>query len=159
MELITLIIPISFFILGILGIFLPVLPGAPLIFIGMLLYGVFTGFESLSLYFFIIQGAAVILAMVTDYFATAFSTKKYGGTKLGSIGAIVGTILGAIIFPPLGLFIGSFIGAMIGELISGKSAEQALKTGLGALIGFLGSALIKLVISISMIIWFFTRIF
>jgi len=138
---------------------LPALPSTPLIFAGMLVYGIMTGFETLDFTFFLLQGIVVLLTFVTDYFATAIGTKKFGGSKKASLGAIIGLILGAIVLGPLGVILGTFLGAVAAELLGGKKVEQAIKTGIGALIGFLGSKIIKLTISVVMIIWFFVRIF
>lgn len=159
MEIFALILAILFFLAGLAGIVLPVLPGTPLIFAGMIVYGIMTGFETLDFTFFLLQGIVMSLAFVTDYFATAIGTKKFGGGKMASLGAIIGLIIGAITLGPLGIILGAFLGAVAAELIGGKNAEQAFKTGIGALVGFLGSTIIKLMISIVMIIWFFIRIF
>lgn len=158
MNFLAFILAMLFFLAGLAGIILPILPGTALIFAGMLIYGFMTDFEHLDIYFFIIQGIAVVLTFATDYIAAAIGTKRYGGSKKASLGAIIGTILGAILLPPLGIFIGAFCGAIAGELIGEKSPEQALKTGLSALVGFLGSAVVKFSISIAMIVWFFIRV-
>jgi uncharacterized protein YqgC (DUF456 family) len=158
MDLFALILAILFFLAGLAGILLPALPGTPLIFAGMLVYGILTGFETLDFTFFLLQGIAVALTYVTDYFATAIGTKKFGGSRIASLGSMIGLILGTIVLGPLGLVLGAFLGAVSAELISGKKIESAIKTGIGALIGFLGSTITKLLISIAMIIWFFVRI-
>ena len=159
MDLFALILAILFFLAGLAGTVLPALPGTPLIFAGMLVYGIMTGFKALDLTFFLLQGIVMSLTFVTEYFATAISTEKFGGSKMASRGAIIGLILGAIILGPLGLVLGAFLGAVTGEFIGNKRFDQSLKAGVGALIGFLGSTIIKLSISVIMIIWFFIRIF
>jgi len=159
MEFLAISLAILFFLAGLAGLIIPILPGTPLILVGMLVYGLLTDFENLDIYFFLLQGIAVALAFSTDYIAAAIGTKRYGGSKKASLGAILGTFAGVIFLGPLGIFIGAFLGAFAGELIGGKRPEQALKTGLGALVGFLGSFAIKLFISIAMIVWFFIRVF
>jgi len=158
MDIFALIIAILFFVAGLAGTLLPALPGTPLIFAGMLVYGIITGFETLDYIFFLLQGIAMAFTFFTDYFAAAIGTKKFGGSKLASLGAIIGLIVGTIMLGPLGLILGSFLGAVVAELFGGKKIDQALKIGIGALFGFLGSAIIKLSISVIMIIWFFITI-
>lgn len=53
MVMLPLVISIIFFILGLLGTVLPVLPGAILIYAGMLVYGIMTGFKSMTVNFFL----------------------------------------------------------------------------------------------------------
>jgi uncharacterized protein YqgC (DUF456 family) len=158
MELLALILAILFFLAGLAGTLLPALPGTPLILAGMLVYGIMTGFETLDFTFFLLQGIAMSLTYVTDYFATSIGTKKFGGSRMASWGSMIGLIIGTITLGPLGIVLGAFSGAVAAELLGGKKIEPAIKTGIGALIGFLGSTIVKMSISIAMIIWFFIRI-
>jgi len=56
-----------FFVAGLAGTVLPILPGAPLIWAGILIYGLFTGFQHLSWSFYVIQALAVLLVFFLDY--------------------------------------------------------------------------------------------
>jgi len=159
METLAIFIAIAFFIIGLVGVVLPILPGTLLIFAGMLVYGFMTGFENLSLYFFLVQGIAAVLIFFIDHVAAAIGTKKFGGTNKSTWAAIAGMIFGTIFMGPLGLFIGAFGGAVIVEMLGGTPARDAMKVGVGVLVGFLGSLIIKLIISLAMITWFFIRIF
>ncbi|RJX23442.1 MAG: DUF456 domain-containing protein [Dethiobacter sp.] len=150
---------IFLFLLGLSGLFLPVLPGTILIFAGMLLYGFLTGFATLDANFFIFQGMAVVLTFVIDYAATVIGTKRYGGGKSAAWGAVVGTVLGVVLLGPFGVIIGPFLGAALGEVLTGATPNAAMRAGFGTLIGFFGGTILKLIISLAMIVWFFIRIF
>ncbi|HAA37275.1 MAG TPA: DUF456 domain-containing protein [Firmicutes bacterium] len=147
------------FIVGFLGTFLPVLPGAILIYGGMLLYGYLTKFTALTIHFFIIEGLALLLVFAVDFLAAAVGTKRYGGSRAASFGAAVGTLAGIFFFPPLGIIVGPFVGAALAELIKGKEIDQALRVGFGTIIGLLGGTILKIVIETAMIIYFFITIF
>ena len=147
------------FIVGFLGTFLPVLPGAILIYGGMLLYGYLTKFTALTIHFFIIEGLALLLVFAVDFLAAAVGTKRYGGSRAASFGAAVGTLAGIFFFPPLGIIVGPFVGAALAELIKGKEIDQALRVGFGTIIGLLGGTILKIVIETAMIIYFFFTIF
>lgn len=155
---VALIISIILFIIGIMGTILPALPGAALVFAGMLLYGFMTQFETLDLYFYIIQGLLLLFTFLADFLVTVASTKKFGGSKKAQWGAALGTILGVIIFGPLGIILGPFLGATIAELISGIELKKAIYTGLGSVLGALGGTVSKIIIEIVMIIYFFIKI-
>ena len=151
-------VAIIFFIAGLLGSILPVLPGAILIFAGMLIYGFMTGFATLDLTFFVLQGLILIIIFLVDYIASAAGTKRYGGSKQAAWGSIIGTILGVIILGPLGIIVGPFVGAVAVELFRGIKMAQAVRTGFGTIMGVLGGTLIKIGAEIIMIVYFFMRI-
>lgn len=143
------------FALGLMGTVLPVLPGAILIYGGMLLYGFMTGFSTLSVWFFIVQAILLIITYLIDYVASAFGTRKAGGSKYAAIGAAVATFPALLIFGPLGIVLGPLIGSVGIEMLRGIPLRQAWRIGIGTLLGTLGGALIKISIEIIMIIYFY----
>lgn len=158
MSIIALVPTVILFILGILGIVLPLLPGTILIWAGMLLYGILTGFAGLSFTFYLLQGLAVVLSWSIDYLATALGTRYSGGSKAATGGAVLGLVSGLIFLGPAGIIFGPFLGALAGELLRGIPAKQALRSSFGALIGIAGGLVLKLVIAVVMIVWFFMQI-
>lgn len=158
MEVSALVVASLFFLAGIAGTILPMLPGTPLILVGMFVYGYLTGFATLDAYFFVGQGVATALTFAVDYVATALGTRRYGGGKRAAFGAALGMLLGALVFGPIGLIIGAFVGAAATELLSGKQIDQARRAGIGALVGFVGAVVVKLIIVVVMIAWFFLRV-
>lgn len=159
MNTLALIIAIVFFLAGLAGSILPVLPGAILIWLGMLVYGTLTHFSSLSTSFFIGQALAVVLIYLTDYLAGIWGVKKYGGSRSAVYGSIIGTVAGLLLLGPAGIIFGPFIGAIAGELLSQKPLDSAIRSGIGTMVGLLGGSIIKLGIEIIMIIWFFWTIY
>jgi len=154
----ALILAVIFFAVGLVGTVLPVLPGAVLIYGGMLVYGIMTQFATLDGYFFLLQGFVLFFILSIDYFASALGAKNFDDSKQAAWGAVAGTILGVIFFGPLGIIIGPFLGAVAGELIRGKEINQAARVGFGTLLGILGGTLLKLAVEILMIIYFFMKI-
>lgn len=159
MHILGLVITVIFFIVGLLGTFLPALPGPLIIWAGMFIYGLFVGFENLTLGFYLAQALAVGVLFLIDYISVAIGTKRYGGSKYSIFGAVVGLVVGLIILGPLGIIIGPFLGAVLVELISGRPLENAFITGSGTLLGFFGGTVIKIIMEIAMIAWFFFIIF
>jgi uncharacterized protein YqgC (DUF456 family) len=155
---IAFILAILFFLAGLIGTVLPVLPGAVLIYGGMLLYGLMTHFTTLNLNFFLLEGVALLIVFVIDYLAAAAATKHFGGSKRAVWGAAAGTILGLIFLGPLGMLIGPFAGAVAAELLGGTAIKQTIRVGLGTLLGVLGGTVIKIGAEILMIVYFFIRI-
>lgn len=159
MSIIGMILAVVFFIAGVAGTLLPALPGAPLIWLGMFLYGLTVNFNNLPWTFFLGQGLAVALIFFVDYFAGAWGVSRYGGSKEAVWGSIIGGLLGLVLLGPFGLIFGPFLGAVAGELYLKNTLEKAFRVGVGTLIGFLGGFLLKLAIEIVMIVWFFIAVF
>lgn len=153
-----LIIACIFFIAGMAGIILPILPGAPLLLAGMLIYGFFEHFTHLTWSFFAGQLILAAFIFAVDYLSNIWGVKKYGGSKTAVRGSLIGMLAGLLLLGPLGIILGPLLGAVIGELLAKRSFDQAIKAGFGTLLGFFGGALIKLFIQILMIIWFFSVI-
>ncbi len=147
------IIAALFFLAGIVGTFAPVLPGAPLIWLGMLLFGLLTGFKNLSWSFFLLQGLLAVAIMGVDYLATALGSRYFGASKAAVFGALAGLVTG-FFFLPIGLLVGPFLGAVLFEYLARRQFDIAIRSGLGAVIGFWSGALFKLVLELGMIIWF-----
>ncbi|MGF7185610.1 hypothetical protein GGQ84_001702 [Desulfitispora alkaliphila] len=159
MEYLPIIVALILFALGILGTFLPIMPGSILILLGIVIYGVMTDFENLSLGFYMLQTLAAILVIATDYITSALGVKKFNGSNASIWGASVGVFAGIFLLGPIGLVLGPFLGAYLGELLAGKTVKNAVTASIGALVGLLGGIIVKLSIEIAMITWFFIIIF
>ena len=144
---------VPFIVAGFIGILFPVLPGTILILAGFLAYGLITGFETLSLSFFFGQSVLVGLSYLVDFLATALGVKVYGGSKAAAWGAVLGALL-IFVIGPFGILIGPLLGAICGELLMGEKLRQALHSGFGSFMGFIGGTLAKLIISCIMVGWF-----
>lgn len=159
MAIIGIIIAVVFFTVGIIGTVLPMLPGAPLIWLGMLIYGLFVKFDNLSWLFFVGQGLAVALVFLIDYLSGVVGARHYGGSKAAIWGSVLGSLLGILLLGPFGLIFGPFIGAVAGEFYRKNDLDQAIHVGVGTLIGFLGGTVLKLAVEVLMIAWFFITVF
>lgn len=130
-------------IVGIIGSLLPVLPGPPISWLGLLMLYLTEAIE-MNYTLLGITLAVAIIVFVLDYIIPAAGTKKFGGSKAGAIGTTLGLILGIILPIPFGILIGPFLGAFLGELIFNKSTSSiALKAAWGSFVGFLASTFMK----------------
>lgn len=158
MEIFLWVVVVLLFLLSIAGIFLPVLPDTILLWAGFLLYHFFIADPGAGLPASFWWGMVVlsILLYGADLLTNMYFVKKYGGSKWSSIAAAAGIILGIFVFPPFGMLILPFVFVVLVELMVQKqSMERAVKAGVGSLIGFLGSAVVKVILQVTMIIWFF----
>ena len=155
MDILLIVLGALFIISGVLGCVLPIIPGPPLSYIGLLLLH-FTERYQFSSKFLIIWAIITVVVYVLDYLIPAWGTKKFGGSKRGVFGSIIGLVIGMFFFPPFGIIIGPFIGAVVGELTIGKDSGAALKSGFGSFLGFLAGTLLKLIAS-GMMTWYFVK--
>jgi uncharacterized protein YqgC (DUF456 family) len=148
MENLWVILGVILMVMGILGSFLPLLPGPPLCYVALLLQQFRTD-KPFSLKFMLIWGAIVAVVILLDYLVPIYGTKRFGGSKYGIWGCGIG-FLAAFWMGPWGIIFGPFIGAFIGEYIANKDSTQAAKAAIGSFTGFLFGTLIKLVTSLVM---------
>lgn len=149
MDILILLLGFFFMLLGILGSFLPVLPGPPLSWIGLLLLELTKAVPD-DWWFLGITLVVALIAVAMDYLVPALGTKKFGGSKAGMIGTTIGLVI-AIVFPVFGLFgiiIWPFIGALVGEIVNKADNKTALKAAFGSFIGFLTGTFLKFIVSI-----------
>ncbi|MNR25419.1 hypothetical protein D3C85_1425720 [compost metagenome] len=106
-----------------------------------------------------IQTLVVIIIIVADYAVSALGVKKFGGSKAAVWGSTIGLIIGPFVIPAFGIILGPFIGAVVGELIAGSSWQNAVRTGIGSVLGFFASSVVKIVLQLGMIIIFFLWVF
>ena len=149
MDIVLFLLGFIFVLTGILGSFLPVLPGPPVSWIGLLLL-IMTKAVPNDWWFLGITFVVAAIVFALDYIIPAMGTKKFGGSKSGMAGTVVGLLV-AIIFPVLGVFgiiIWPFVGALIGELLNKADNKKALKAAFGSFIGFLTGTFLKFVVTI-----------
>ena len=132
------IVSLALLFIGMLGTFLPVLPGLLLSICGLLIFKFGTENEMPMMYVWVFA-LLTILSTVLNYVIPAKTNKKYGGTRYGRIGSFIGTILGLFFIPiPLGLLIGMLLGVLVGELVHDISdRKKAFNSMKGAFIGFI----------------------
>ena len=141
-------------IIGLVGAFLPVLPGPPIGWAGLLLLYL-TDIVPMDKTTLGVMLAIAIIVTILDYVIPALGTKKYGGTRYGIWGTTIGLIVGLILPIPFGFLIGAFAGAYIGEMLyDNKDKQRALRAAFGSFIGFLGSTFLKFVVGVGFIWWF-----
>ena len=144
-------ISIVLLILGILGTFIPVLPGLLLSLCGLLIYkfGTDATLDMVYIWIFVFLTA---VSVVLNYVIPARTNRKYGGTRWGSVGSVIGTLAGMFFIPvPFGFLIGMFLGVFVGELLHDASdKKKAWNSTKGAFIGFLYGTGFNLMVGLAM---------
>ncbi len=157
MELFLIVLAVILMILGIVGSFLPVLPGPITSWFGFLALHYTDGVD-LSTTFLAVTFIIALFIWILDYIIPAIGTKRFGGSKSGMIGTTLGLVIGLIAPIPFGIIIGPFIGALIGEMLHKDDINRATKAAFGSFLGFITSTLLKFIIAIVYLGYFIVKI-
>lgn len=153
MDFLLVILGIICIVVGIIGCIMPVLPGTPISYTGLLLLH-FTSFTDFKVSTLVWLGVVAVFVMLLDYIVPIWGTKKFGGSKYGTWGSSIGLVVGILFLPAIGPFGiitvvgGPFLGAYIGEKIGGKDSKIAFRAAFGTFIGFLAGTFLKLTTSV-----------
>lgn len=133
-------------VVGVVGCVVPILPGVPICYVGILLcQWVEPIFSSEQL---VLWGVAAVGVTLLDNFLPAVMTKKFGGSKAATRGSLVGIVVG-LFAGPVGIILGPFFGALIGELThDGSNSARAFKVAFGSFAAFICGTGVKLVVAI-----------
>jgi hypothetical protein len=137
-------------ITGLSGLLLPVVPGAPILFLGLLFGAWAEDFQYIGVWTLLILAGMAGLTYVVEFAASILGVRKFGGSRRAMAGAVLGGVVGLFLGIP-GILLGPFVGAVIGELSLQRSLDQASRAGFGTVVGQAIGVAGKLAIGIAMI--------
>jgi len=142
---------------GLAGLIFPALPGAPLLFAGLVAASWAEDFAYAGIKTLTVLGIMAALTYAVDFLASAFGAKHFGASRLAIIGATLGAIVGLFFGIP-GILLGPFIGAVLGELFNRPNLRAAGMAGIGATVGLALGIAAKLSLAFAMLgIFLFVR--
>lgn len=154
MEFLIWSIIICLFVISFIGIFIPVIPAVLLLWLGFFVYHFFLDGETLAMSFWVAMVVLTIILMVSDFLMSHYFVNKFGGTKWSQFGAVIGVIIGIFVYPPFGMIVVPFLLVFVIEMIEKRSVKIAGLAAIGAIVGFLSSAVAKIFIQLVMVFWF-----
>ncbi|MBC2844214.1 DUF456 domain-containing protein [Winogradskyella flava] len=157
MELFLVLVGLLLMLLGIVGSFLPIIPGPLTSWVGLLVLHYTDGVQ-LSQTFLIVTLLVAIFIYILDYIIPAIGTKRFGGSKSGMIGTTLGLVIGLLSPIPFGIIIGPFVGALVGEMIHRNDMEKAIKAAFGSFLGFVASTFLKFIVAIIFLGFFIAKL-
>ena len=152
MDLLIIVLASLFILLGIIGSFIPIIPGPLTSWSGLLILS-FSSSITISTFFLVLSFIIALFIFIIDNIISILGAKKFGGGKGSVIGSSIGLILGIIFLGPFGLLFGPFTGAFLGELYMNQDNKKgALRAAIGALLGFITGVSLKLMISLAFLL-------
>ena len=135
---------------GIAGCLLPVIPGPPLSFLGLLALWGARGWDAEAFNGLTVAavGIAAVVVTILDTVAPAIGAKRWGASKGGVWGCIAGMLIGMIFFPPFGMILGAWVGAFAAEVIVGLPFGQAFKASFGVFVYTMLGVGLKVLVSL-----------
>lgn len=149
---------IFLFALSLIGVILPLIPDTLPLWVGFLLYRFTLAETGFPFVFWLGMIFISILIIGSDIFTNIYFVKRYGGSKWSILGAILGALAGTIILGPFGLILGPLLVVFLITFIESEETNKAFKTAVGTILAFFSSTVIKIVLQLIMIIWFFVSI-
>ena len=135
-------------------------PGTLVIFAAALCFYLLVPGGAIGLTTVVVMGALMIVAEGLEWVLTSRFTKRYGGSRRASWGAIVGGMVGAFLGVPVpvvgsivGAFVGAFAGAFVFEWSRGTEMSGSARVAWGAFIGRVVAAAMKVAIGLAMALW------
>lgn len=154
MEIVIILLGLLLLGLGVIGAVAPVLPGPVISFLGLLVIHFFLENAAFSSSFLWWMGGLSVFVVLLDNFVPILGAQQFGSTRQGLIGGTIGLVIGLLFMGPFGIVIGPFAGTVIAELMQKRTRQEALRSGVGSLVGFIVGVLIKLTYSIVATVYF-----
>ena len=144
---------------GLVGVFLPMFPGVPLVFVGILIAAIVSRFGFVSNFTIVLLGFLALMSLAIDYFSGIIGAKYSGAGIFGSIGAVVGAVFGVMLLGPIGVVLGPALGVLIFELLSKKAIKASARSATYTVISTVVGMVVNLCIAVTMIVIFIGSIF
>ncbi len=149
------------FIIGLFGVFLPIIPGLIIIWLAALFYAAFVvGFDVFSPWVFVLITLIGLVAGTANFWLAALGAKTTGASWrtliVGFIGAIAGTFF--IPIPLLGTILGYAGGLILAEYVRLREWRPALKAAVGGVVGWGVSTGVELFGALLMILLVATQV-
>jgi len=140
---------------GAIGTVVPILPGALIVFLGMLLAAWLDNFERVGPWTLGALALLTLLVYLVDFAGGAVGAQRLGASRRAIWGAALGALVG-IFFGLPGILIGPFAGAVLGEYSVQRNLREAGKAGAGAWLGLALAAAAKIALVFVMLALFVT---
>jgi len=136
--------------LGIVGTVAPLLPGAPLVWVGALILAWVDNFQRVGWQTLGILGLLALFSFLLDWLAAYLGAKAGGASWKGLLGGLVGMAIGALLGNLIGAIIGATLGIFLVEIVHGQPKQRAARSSLGYVVGYLIGTVFQVAITVLM---------
>lgn len=148
------VVALAILLAGVVGSVVPLVPGAGLSLVGIYLYWWSTGYTIPGLLVLLVFTAVGLAAIVADQFGGALAAGAGGASAKTVALATVLSIPLMFVAGPAGLVLGVVGVVFAVELYRTQSAERSARAAAFAALGVLGSAVVQVVVTLSLLAGF-----
>lgn len=148
------VVALAILLAGVVGSVVPLVPGAGLSLVGIYLYWWSTGYTTPGLLVLLVFTAVGLAAIVADQFGGALAAGAGGASAKTVALATVLSIPLMFVAGPAGLVLGVVGVVFAVELYRTQSAERSARAAAFAALGVLGSAVVQVVVTLSLLAGF-----
>lgn len=153
------VVAVALLVAGIVGCVVPVVPGPPLSLAGVYLYWWGSGFAEPGVALLVTLTLLGLLATVADLGGEVVSARVGGASITTSvIAGAVGIVLFALL-TPIGALVGVVVTVFLLEYRRHRDASRGAKAAGAVVIGILGSAVVQVVLTASILVAFVVGVF
>lgn len=122
-------------LIGLIGIWVPILPGSLLIFLSVFGYAYMTQWQDPQLWVTILLLLTVIVTGTSEFWLPYFGAAKASGSKRASIYGIIGGVVGIFFGFIFGSILGYALGVLLGTYQKHRDLNKALRASLVGVAG------------------------
>jgi hypothetical protein len=145
-------VAIGLAVLGVVGSLLPVVPGGGLSLAGVLCYWWSTGYTDPSLPVLAAFVLVALAVVAVDVAGSAIAVRAGGASTLTAVAALVAGLVLGLLTGPVGFVLGVAATAFVVEYYRTGEGETSGRAALYATVGVLGSALVQLLLTLSLLV-------
>ena len=143
-------------IAGLISLLAIVIPGLTIIWISALIYGLLTGFNTISIILFVLITVLMLFGNVVDQLLMSAKAKNSGASCLSIFLSTGAAFIFSILFPPFGGLIAAIVVLMTMEIIRLKDWRKAAQSSKEMAFGCVSAIAVRFGIGLVMIgIWIF----
>lgn len=133
---ISFILVIIAILVGVVGAFVPILPGSVIVWLALLVYNLLNGWQAITPALFILCTLICIVTGSATIWLSLVGAKTTGASGKSLVLGMVGAVIGLFVFNLLGAIAGYALGIIVGEYLKEQDWKLALKASLGGLAGW-----------------------
>lgn len=137
--------------IGLIGCFVPLLPGPPIVWLGMLYYAWRTNWAEVGWFSLAILLVLTLVGSTANTWMSWLGARKGGASGWATVASIAGGLIGLVFFSLPGMIIGAVVSIAAVEYYQHGDWNKVFKAGSGYVVGYLLAMLVEVVVCLLMI--------